>query len=575
MRTLIAVLLLLALVKTVAFAQDDSAPPPALGILMQALAKTDDPATQLNFLRGINAALKGRRGVTAPAEWEAISKKLTESENAEVREQAQTLAAVFGSASAFEEMRRVLADSHAERATREKALESLVAGKDRETLPVLLRLTKESGPLRRAALRALAAFEEETIPAVILGAYPNLDTEEKRDAIGTLLARSSWARALVAALDTRHIPAADLAAAQVRQLKSLKDPQVDEWLKRNASLTLGSADKQAEIARYKTFLTPDRIKAGDVNRGRAFYAQACAACHVLFDAGGQIGPELTGANRTDADYLLQNILDPNAFIGADYQNTTIQTKDGRILAGMIRGEDASAVTIKTLADQVIVPRGDIKSIAVSEVSMMPEGLLAALKPDDVRDLFAYLASPGQAPLLVIPINAADFFNGSDLSRWRTASEAWRVENGVLIGKGAGGAAKALISEMVADDFKLTARLRLSGEDATAEIAFRGTPGETPFKGCSLSLGGKAPVNVWKYSGASPVNIGGSVALEPGTWTPCEISVSGDRVRISLGGQVAVEFQDSLVAGRGGFAFYVSGQGAEFAVKDLRIEVPSH
>ena len=45
----------------------------------------------------------------------------------------------------------------------------------------------------------------------------------------------------------------------------------------------------------------------------------------MFDAGGKIGPEIPGAIE-DVDYLLQNILDPNAMIGEDYQLNSITLK---------------------------------------------------------------------------------------------------------------------------------------------------------------------------------------------------------------------------------------------------------
>jgi putative heme-binding domain-containing protein len=160
----------------------------------------------------------------------------------------------------------------------------------------------------------------------------------------------------------------------------------------------------------------------------ALFAQICQTCHTLFGTGGNIGPELTGSNRADIDYLLQNVLDPNALIGKDYQSTTVETKDGRVLLGMVRGDDANAITLKTLGDAVIIPRSDIKSINVSEVSMMPEGLLAALSQDQVRDLFGYLGSPRQVSMLATVVSAADFLMAVIFRAgvFQVTGGAWRV-----------------------------------------------------------------------------------------------------------------------------------------------------
>src|SRR4030095_658614 len=121
----IALVLLLGLVPSRA-----QEAPPALGILLQTLDKSEDPATQANLLRGIIKALEGRRGLAAPASWEAVAAKLAQSPNQEVREQVQTLGAIFGSSSALASMRQTLGNAEADRTAREKALASLVAAKD-------------------------------------------------------------------------------------------------------------------------------------------------------------------------------------------------------------------------------------------------------------------------------------------------------------------------------------------------------------------------------------------------------------------------------------------------------------
>ena len=547
--------------------------PPALGFLMQALDASDDPATQANLLRGINKALEGRRGVTAPAAWEALASKLGQSASADVREQVQTLGVTFGSGTAMAAMRGILADQNADKAAREKALDSLLAAKDKDTLPLLLDLAKAPGPLRRASLRGLSTFDDPRVPPFVTGAYAALDTEEKNEALATLLARAASARALTAALDAKAIPLADLAAPQIRQLKGFKDAQIVDWLRAHPALTLIISNKQAEIARFKTLLTPEAVRSGDASRGRALYTQSCALCHRLFDTGADIGPEITGANRTDLDYLLQNILDPNALIGKDYQSTTIETTDGRTLIGMVRGEDANAITLKTLAGPIIVPRGDVSKVEVSEVSMMPEGLLSALPPGQERDLFAYLASPRQVPVLATSLNVADFFNGRDFTRWRKSGEAWRIADGAIVGRGNARQPESLVSEMIAGDYKLSARLKITGATAAAEIVLRGDAGAEGFHGASLSFGGPSPSNVWSYDATTkPQMAANGPAMENGKWIACEIEARGAQVTVKFDGKEALAFSSGDPAMRTVPAIYIFGEGAELAVRDLKMEI---
>lgn len=369
-----------------------------LGVLVETLGKIENPEVQANILRGMNASLQGQRGVTVPAAWPALYGKLKASPNEEVRQQAQALAAAFGGGSALDGLRKTLADSAAKPDARHAALDSLLAAKDALTLPLLLDLVRAPGPLRAAALRGLAAYEDARIPTQILVAYPALDTAEKNDALGTLLARAASARALIASIDAKKFERSAITAPLARQLQGLHDADIDAWLEKNwGAVRTTSADTQKQIATFKKFLTTDSILRANASHGRALFAQSCAICHSMFGEGAKIGPELPGSFE-DVDYLLQNIIDPNAIIGKDYQQTFVETKDGRMLSGVLASDDADIVTLKTLAGPAKVSRADIKSIEVSPNSLMPAGLLNALDEDSVRNLFLYLRQRQQVPL---------------------------------------------------------------------------------------------------------------------------------------------------------------------------------
>jgi putative heme-binding domain-containing protein len=152
------------------------------------------------------------------------------------------------------------------------------------------------------------------------------------------------------------------------------------------------------MAKYKALLTPGYLQTADTAHGRAVFARTCAACHRLFDDGGAIGPDLTGSQRTNLDYVLENLLDPNAIVYDEYRVTVVETKDGRVVGGLVKQETDKALTLQTQNESVVVPKDEIASRTKSSISLMPEGLLANLKADEVRDLVAYLASPRQVPL---------------------------------------------------------------------------------------------------------------------------------------------------------------------------------
>ena len=378
-----------------AFAQEK---PAVLDLLAQQLAKAE-PAAQKNILRGMAAALKGRRGVSAPANWDTLAKQLSTSPDQEIRDLTQSLGTTFGSKDAFAALRKTAADSTANNATRLAAIEALVGGKDDQSPPLLKQLIAQPGPLRGAAIRGLAAFSENDTIETLMAVYEKLTPEERRDALNTIASRLNWARALIYQLDSGRLPKTDISVTVARQLRSFKNADLDAALERHiGKINESSADKQAAIAKMKVWLTPDYVKAGDPKKGRLLFSQTCALCHKLFDAGADIGPELTGANRTDIDYLLQNIIDPNALIGADYQFTTVELKDGRILAGLIRNDNTNTLSVRTMTETVTVPVGDVKTRTVNPISMMPEGLITSQPQEAVRDLFRYLGGAQQVPL---------------------------------------------------------------------------------------------------------------------------------------------------------------------------------
>jgi putative heme-binding domain-containing protein len=117
----------------------------------------------------------------------------------------------------------------------------------------------------------------------------------------------------------------------------------------------------------------------------------CAACHKLFGEGNIIGPELTGADRKNAEWLLSQIVDPSGFIRPEYVNHNVEMKDGRSLTGLIAEQSAAALTLLDAQNQrTVLNRADVKELTASSTSLMPEGLLEALAPQQVRDLFSYL-----------------------------------------------------------------------------------------------------------------------------------------------------------------------------------------
>ena len=361
-------------------------------------AGTADTTLRLDVLRGMEAALRGRNGVSAPAGWTELETTLAAAPDEETRRLARNLGTVFGSPRALETLRTIAANPQAAGADRTAAVDTLLRTRDAALVPLLQKLTAEAG-VRATAIRGLAAFDDAKTPSVLLAGFPQFNAAEQRDALNTLASRAAYARPLVEAVRSGTVPKATLTADLVRQLRSLKDTTLAADLTQIwGVMKETSPDMKAEVERMKKLYWAGGSQPGDAPRGRVVFNQVCSQCHHLFDTGGNVGPDITGANRADLDYLLQNILFPNSVIPNEYLASTVETKDERVLTGVIKSQDANGISLQTANELVTVPRAEIRKIEATAVSMMPEGLIANLTEQQTRDLLYYLSRPGQVPL---------------------------------------------------------------------------------------------------------------------------------------------------------------------------------
>jgi len=373
-------------------------PHAGLAALVKVLEDSSDTGLQIDLVRGIQQGLKGQRGVHMPVGWDRIESRLGQSENATLKALIQSVSLTFGSVKALGQLRSQLNDPVIHLDIRHQALESLRNARDPELVPVLYQLIGQPD-LRGSALKALASYENSETGEKILSVYPSFSANDKKDALNTLASRASFARSLLSAVQTKKIPATDVTADVIRQLRSLKNPELDKqvaavW----GTFRESSADKKKEIEKFKRIYRAGGSQPGDALRGRAVFNRICLQCHTLYDVGGKVGPDLTGSNRGDLDYILENMVDPNAVMPNDYRSSTIETTDDRVITGIVKEQNDKSVTILTANERIVVPRSEIRSLTQGELSMMPEGLLEPLTEQELRDLIYYLSRPGQVPL---------------------------------------------------------------------------------------------------------------------------------------------------------------------------------
>jgi putative heme-binding domain-containing protein len=129
---------------------------------------------------------------------------------------------------------------------------------------------------------------------------------------------------------------------------------------------------------------------GDAARGRNA-AALCQACHLFKGQGGNIGPDLSGVGAMGTEAILRNLLTPNAAMEAGYRIFRVELRSGDLVDAFFVSEDKDAVVVRQpgALDRRIA-RKDIARTQYLRRSLMPEGLLDGLAPEQVSDLFAFL-----------------------------------------------------------------------------------------------------------------------------------------------------------------------------------------
>lgn len=350
------------------------------------------------------AALASLPPVEKPTGWEASKAhgKTLAVDKPAVADALARLGTRFGDPEYFPTWRDLARDAKRPAADRIGAVELLIAGHDPE-LGGLARELLAVPALQPVAVTALRRDPgTETAEALV----PRLDSfplSLRNEAINLLATRPDSAIILLKAVDARKVSASLISHVLLDQFSRFNDPDINTLIDRNWVRGGGGgvdlSQLSALIEQWKKKLSPSVMNKADASRGRQTFTMTCGTCHQLFGEGIALGPDLTGSNRADLAYVLENTLAPSAVVGKDYLLNVFTMKDGSTLSGMVRGETPEFV-------KLAMPGGAVTDVKVAEItkreeipqSLMPAGLFDVLPLDQVADLVKYLASPSQVPL---------------------------------------------------------------------------------------------------------------------------------------------------------------------------------
>lgn len=554
----------------------------AIERLVTGLQNTSSPAVRLTFLTAIRSALTGQRKVPKPAGWDTIYSELRTSNQRQISLEASALGTLFGDEAATQHLRQAIRDSTLDTSHRLRALEALLSAKpihlDR-TLLDLMDAADHPTALRQAAIGGLAQYDRPEIAMTLVDRYQDLGADERRAAIATLCGRAEAAKVLLSAMGDGRIPTSDLTADLARQLEYLGDNQVLQQLQEVwGQVRKTPAEKTELIQQYQQLVSRTDLPAADMAFGRAIFAKTCQRCHRLYGVGDRLGPDLTGSNRANLDYLMENIVDPSALMANEYRQSIFLTKDGQIVTGIVRSETDRAVIVQTAEAEVVLPKEEIAQRRASDVSMMPENQLHQFSEHEIRSLIAYLRSKNQTPMLATEDNAATLFNGQDLSGWTGNTALWSVEQGEIVGTSRGlGKNEFLVSDLSAADFRLSLEIKLVGDVGNSGIQFRSqAQADGSVQGYQADVGPDWWGKLYEEHGRGLLwEQGGASQVRAGHWNQYEIEASGTRIRTWINGQLCVDLDDPHGAQAGVFAIQLhSGGPMEVRVRNLKLEVLS-
>lgn len=245
----------------------------------------------------------------------------------------------------------------------------------------------ESAEIQAAACRSLSRLNREQVGKFFFARWKSLPPTPLREALRLITSSTRTGLTLMQKMKAGEIPSSLM-------------PPMTRWsygrsrnveLKKLAYELFGqTAGNRAQIVSdYRTGLGQHQ---GDPVRGKAVFTKAaCITCHQLGDTGVNVGPSLADVKIKPAAALITDILDPNRAVEERWVSWLVDTKDGRTLTGLVLAENSAGITLRLPGGLTeTVPRSEIKKITASGLSLMPEGLEAAITKADMADLIAFL-----------------------------------------------------------------------------------------------------------------------------------------------------------------------------------------
>ena len=367
----------------------------------EVLASLSGKDQRQQLLAGIANGLGRGTNATVPAALNAKLAQLLEEEPGNT--QLLIIAARLGNTDVYEKATAMIADANAPLAQRQALVKLLGEETYAPAREPLLALFQGGGELQGDALAALQQFGDGEVGTALLAALPQADSLKARIA-GALVSRKPWALSLLQAVDSGAVAAGDVDRDLLMNLSNLNDPEIDALVHKHWGTIRTSPDEK--MALVNAVWATIKNGPGNARRGIQIYEETCGKCHVHLGVGRKVGPEMTGLNRKDSWNFVTNVVDPSRSVLPEYTGTvfTIVGEDDGLGAGeqtitgfLLRKTETEITLVDSAGNEMAVPADKVNSMEPMTLSVMPEGLLAGMSDQDLRDLFNFIQADEPPP----------------------------------------------------------------------------------------------------------------------------------------------------------------------------------
>jgi len=216
--------------------------------------------------------------------------------------------------------------------------------------------------------------------------WKSFTPQVRSSVVSSMISHSVFVPVLLEAIEGGVVAASDVPSVSRKRLMNSNDKKIQQQAER-AFGSLEGGDRMAVFEKYKTKLDGQ----GNAKHGLEVFKRSCAVCHTYDGEGGDVGPDLTAVKNQPSEAILMHTIMPNYEVYPTYQTISIETNDGRHIAGWTVSETENSITLRTAGgEDETVLRPEIKTLNNTGQSLMPDGLEQTMTEEEMNDLIAFL-----------------------------------------------------------------------------------------------------------------------------------------------------------------------------------------